>query len=151
MKVWVSCLLTGVVLLTGCNDQETPQAQNVNIDQITYGLLGPGPANYHGIQKLPTYRSQGEENTTGTSFRKMNANRQDLGDDQLTIHEIVENDSPFKAGMVIIAGSHAWVNITPPSDMEPNEKKKKLSALRQELTQKIPRYQVHLRDNSKSS
>ncbi|WP_088104404.1 hypothetical protein [Halalkalibacter urbisdiaboli] len=155
-RFWLGCVV-GAVLLTGCNEPEKSEAQGMqmratqpSMDQITYGLLGPGPANYHGMDKLPTYRHRGQENTTGTSFRTMDANRQTMGDDQVTLRGVVE-DSPFQPGMVIIMGSHAWINLTVPEDMDEDEKKKEMKALRQEFKRQIPRYQIHINENDQNS
>lgn len=52
------------------------------------------------------------------------------------------------AGMVIIAGHHAFVNVAPRADMNDEDKEKEMKKLRRALLREVPRYEVHVRDRN---
>lgn len=89
-----------------------------------------------------------EGNFTGASYRSVGENGHNLGTDEDKIREIVRLEG-LEAGMVIIAGSHAWVNVTFPEEMEGKERDEKLTQLYDALQRGIPRYQVHVNPISK--
>lgn len=147
---WISCLMTGMLLLTGCGETGALQGQGASENgqsqnQIAYGLLGPGPINYGNIRKAPSYRHHGEENTS-TSFKTLNRYHQHLGNDQQLIHHIIHDQFGLETGMVIIAGSHAFVNVTLPKDLDDEQKKEQLGKVKRALLLEIPRYKVHVNE-----
>ncbi|MCM3714261.1 hypothetical protein [Halalkalibacter oceani] len=143
-------LLAAFLLLVGCAGQGGEQGQAVSAlaheGNVMYGLFGPGPMMYSGIRQRPTYSHRGEENTTSTSFRTLTNERQNLGDDQSLIHQIIHDQFGFEMGMVVIAGSHAYVKVTPPPELDAQQKKAEMTKLKEALQQQIPRYQVHIRE-----
>ncbi|GAE27895.1 hypothetical protein JCM9140_4062 [Halalkalibacter wakoensis JCM 9140] len=94
----------------------------------------------------PAYQHPGEINT-GTSFKSLHRERRHLGNDQELIHHIVEEHG-MDAGMVIIAGHHAFVNVAPRADMNDEDKEKEMKKLRRALLREVPRYEVHVRDRN---
>ncbi|WP_017725972.1 tautomerase family protein [Halalkalibacterium ligniniphilum] len=150
MKKWISCCLALLLFIGGCSQPENPEVQGVRkngvtLQQISYGLFGPGPINYGEIRKPLVYNHQGEENTS-TSFRTMNRGRQHLGDDQERIRSIIQDQFDLNSGMVIIAGSHAWVNVKFPEGISREQKDERLAELEKALQQGIPRYRVHVNE-----
>lgn len=151
---WISSLLIGLLLVTGCNDQSTMEGQHISsrdqslkAQQIAYGLLGPGPINYGNIRKEPRYRFEGEENTS-PSFKTMNRYRRHLGDDQQLIHHIIHDEFGLETGMVMLAGSHAFVSVTLPKGLSEEEKQEKLGKVKRALLQEVPRYRIHVREKN---
>ncbi|NEU30420.1 hypothetical protein GN156_06445 [bacterium LRH843] len=142
---WIGCLLIGAFLVTGCSQTDGQKASSLDRQEVAYGLLGPGPLNYGEIKKAPKYRYEGEINTS-TSFKTMNRDRRTLGDDQELIHHIIHNRFGLDSGMVILAGSNAFVNVTFPKDLSKAERKEKLDQLNKAFMSEIPRYKVHVRE-----
>ncbi|OLO42263.1 hypothetical protein BTR23_03295 [Alkalihalophilus pseudofirmus] len=148
-KFIIGCGLSAM-LLSACTPANPPQALNENQQsgqrvtgqEISYGMLGPGPINYHVINHRPFAQHEGEINHSA-SFRTPTTTRQDLGDDQDKIREIVELEG-FTPGMIITAGSHAWVNVRDDGTYQGKVKEKKMRELQTALKQGIPRYQIHL-------
>lgn len=149
-KFIIGCGLSAL-LLSACTPANPPQAlggnpggsgQQAAGQDISYGMLGPGPINYHVINHRPIPLHEGEVNHSA-SFRTLTPDRQDLGDDQDKIREIVELKG-FRPGMIIMAGSHVWVNVDDDGNFEGKAKEKKLKELRTALRQGIPRYQIHV-------
>ncbi|MCL7747615.1 hypothetical protein [Halalkalibacter alkaliphilus] len=160
-KKWLSCIAMGLVLVTGCGeDPQPPQAQGNAVThnnpeartpdagQLAYGLLGPGPANYGSLfRQPPAYDHPGEINT-GTSFKSLHRERRHLGNDEALIHHIIEDEHGMDAGIVIIAGHHAFVNVTPPAGLNEEDKKKEMDKLNRALRKEIPRYEVHVSERN---
>jgi hypothetical protein len=141
-KKWLSYMAVGLFLVTGCNDPESPKAQATG--QVAYGLFGPGPINYGNLyRQKPTYNNMGEVNT-GTSFKSLNRERRHLGNDQELIRHIIEEEYGMNAGVVVIAGSHAFVNVTPPTGMDEETKKEAMGKLKRALLLEVPNYQLHV-------
>lgn len=143
-------VLLATLLLVGCAGQGGEQGQAVSAltyeGNVMYGLFGPGPMMYSGVRQRPTYSHRGEENTTSASFRTLTNERQNLGDDQSIIHQVIHDQYGFEMGMVMIAGSHAYVRVTPPPQLDEQQKKAEMTKLKKALQQQIPRYQVHIRE-----
>ncbi|MFC0561087.1 hypothetical protein [Halalkalibacter alkalisediminis] len=160
-KKWLSCLAVGMLLVTGCNDPQPPQAQgNMNtmnttnqnqpnfIDGAVHGVFGVGPMNYLSYNRQrATYDRMGEFHK-GASYITPQSERPTLENDQALIHHIIEDEYGMEAGMVIIAGSHAFVNVTPPEDLSDEDKKKEMGKLKRALLQEVPRYQVHVSERN---
>lgn len=89
------------------------------------------------------YLLNSEGNYTGTSYRSFVNNRQHLGNDEDKIREIVQMQG-YEAGMVVIAGSHAWVNVHLPKNVKEKERKQINKQLHKALQRGIPRYQIHV-------
>ncbi|MBP3952771.1 hypothetical protein [Bacillus suaedae] len=160
MRKWIAPLTLGVLLVTGCQAgpiEGTQDGQGIqsmstdsDVNRLTYGLFGPGPMNFESINRQkPTYGYRSDiQNTTGTSFRSMHAERRHLGNDQQLIHHIIHDEFGLDSGMVILAGSHAFVNVSIPKDLEDDEKKKKIDSLERKFQEEIPRYRVHITEES---
>ncbi|WP_227937024.1 hypothetical protein [Alkalihalobacillus deserti] len=154
-KKWLSCLAVGMLLATGCNDPEPPEAQalgNTNnsnyMDRAIHGVFGLGPMNdLSSNRQRVTYNEVAEFNK-GTSYITPQSTRRTLENDQALIHHIIEVEHNMKAGVVIIAGSHAFVNVTPPTELNDDEKKKEMGKLKRALLQEIPRYRVHVSEEN---
>ncbi|WP_209123379.1 hypothetical protein [Alkalihalobacillus sp. BA299] len=150
MKKFIIGCGVSALLLSACTPATPPQSldenpttgQRVTGQDISYGMLGPGPINYHVINHRPFIDHEGEINHSA-SFRTLTPERQDLGDDQDKIREIIVQEG-FAPGMIITAGSHAWVTVTSDGNFEGEKREKKLQELRAALQRGIPRYQVHL-------
>ena len=145
----------GTILVTGCSDQSATEGQRASsigqssqTQQIAYGLLGPGPINYGTIRKAPRYRYQGEENTTSPGFKTINHDRRHLGNDQQLIHHIIHDEFGLKTGMVIIAGSHVFVDVTLPEDLSDEQKKEQLGKVKRALLLEVPRYKIHVNEKN---
>ncbi|WP_026672786.1 hypothetical protein [Alkalihalobacterium bogoriense] len=151
-KTIVGCSVA-LLLVAGCTPASPPKANSVqglqgtNAQQITYGMLGPGPINYGEITDEPDFYHEGYENHS-TSFRTLTPRRQDLGDDEEKIRYVIEQEG-LRAGAVIIAGSHAWVNVYG-DGLSAEEQKEKEKQARQSLQRIVPRYQVHVNSPSSS-
>ncbi|GAE33618.1 hypothetical protein [Halalkalibacter akibai] len=154
-KKWLSCLAVGMLLATGCNDPEPPQAQvqalgntganqNQLMDRLGHGLVGHGPLNDLSYNRKHVSYVQESEFNRGTSYITPQSARRTLESDQQLIHDIIEGEHGMDAGMVILAGSHAFVNVTPPKDMDADDKKKEMGKLKRSLLLEVPRYRVHI-------
>jgi hypothetical protein len=152
-KKWLVGLLVGTFLVTGCNDPDTPDVQALNDnhrispEQVTYGLLGPGPINYGSIRHSAMKSQMAEVNTTGGSYRSANNYHQDLGDDQALMKRIVANESPFNPGSVMIAGHNAWVTVHVPQEFDQANKQTELDKLKRTFLLEVPRYEIHLKES----
>jgi hypothetical protein len=156
-KKWLSCLAVGMLLVAGCNEPEPPQAQAQgnsgtamqNVNRATgYGLLGVGPLNRASYNRKHVTSIQESEFNRGTSYVTPQSERRTLESDQQLIHHIIEDEHGMNAGMVIIAGSHAFVNVTPPASLNEEDKKKEIGKLKRALLQEVPRYQVHISEKN---
>ena len=147
-NIAITCGLALLVMASGCSPANPPQAgtkaqANPTVtERMTYGLLGAGPVNYWEGAQRSDYRLDSEANHS-TSFRTLSPNRHVLGDDREKIREIVQIQG-MDAGMVIIAGSHAWVNVGGLDGLNEEQTKEKMKQLRKELKSGVPRYQVHI-------
>ncbi|MFC0471694.1 hypothetical protein ACFFHM_14625 [Halalkalibacter kiskunsagensis] len=152
-KKWLSCVAVGLFLVAGCSDPEPPKAQGKTVQShekgsVAYGLLGPGPINYGSLyRQKPTFDHMGEINT-GTSFKTLNRERRHLGNDQELIRHIIEDEYGMNAGVVVIAGSHAFVNVTPPAGMDEENKKETMEKLKRALLLEVPSYQLHVSEKN---
>ncbi|BAB07497.1 hypothetical protein P4637_05070 [Halalkalibacterium halodurans] len=144
-KGWIACMVA-LTCLVGCREMERPQAQGLNerpAGQVTYGLLGPGPANYDNIYKRSIAPDAREQNS-GPSFRTAYETRPTIATDIETIRSIIQDEHGLRSSMVMTAGSHAWVNVEFPRNMKKEQRNKIMNDLREDMQRQIPRYQVHL-------
>ncbi|ARK32764.1 hypothetical protein [Halalkalibacter krulwichiae] len=153
-KIWLSGLAVGMLLVTGCTDPNPPQAGNqiqAQGERTAYTMgdygLGMGPLAKTSYNRKHVTTIQESELNRGTSYITPQSSRRTLENDQQLIHHIIEDEHGMKAGMVIIAGSHAFVNVTPPADLNEEDKKKEMGKVKRALLQEVPRYQVHVRED----
>lgn len=157
MKKALICCGLAVTLISACSPANPPQA-TVGVQDANHGvtgtnagfrLLGPGPINYAiGHEHREEMYYEFEQNHS-TSFRSLTADRHDLGDDHRFIGSIVAREEGVTPGMVIIAGSHAWVNVRFDGQMNSEQRNKKMQELQKKIQQQVPRYQIHLNQNER--
>lgn len=141
-------LLIAVLIMTSaCSPANTPEAgqENVDVNRVAYGLLGPGPINYGVIRDdKDEYRYDGMINQS-PSFRTLDRHRHDLGDDQDKVRLLLREEG-VQPGAVFIIGKDLWVyaNVTTP---DAKEREKTQAHLKQVLTKAMQRYDVHVRIN----
>lgn len=138
-----------VIMISACspmNSENTGKENNVDGNQVAYGLLGPGPINYGFIRDdADEYRYDGYINQT-PSFKTLDRHRIDLGDDEDKIRSILAEEEGVTPGTVFILGKDVWVNATlDTKDKKEIEKKKK--ELQKVLSKAMQRYDIHLRMN----
>lgn len=139
--------ILAIFMISACSPINSPEEgqENVDANQVAYGLLGPGPINYGVIRDdADEYRYDGMINQT-PSFRTLDSHRQDLGDDQDRVRTILREEGA-QPGAVFIIGKDIWVNATLNIE-DKKERKLKQDQLQEVLTEAMQRYDVHLRIN----
>ncbi|MDQ0257173.1 hypothetical protein J2S74_004631 [Evansella vedderi] len=145
-----------LLIITGCNDLDTPEVggfgNNTN-PQTAHGqkdwgesLFGPGPANYGVAQHNQQDRVDNfsEINSTGKSYRSPQAPHPTHADDQERMENIVYDYPNVVPGMVVIMGGQAWVNIMhedhPNPGVSQEENNRRVQEIEERLIQANPRY-----------
>ncbi len=149
------------IMTLGCSDLDTPEVggmnepNNINENEhnVTYGLLGPGPVNYGVINDQRRPHQENELNHTGLSYRDPKAARQDIGEDQDMIENIVYETEGVTPGMVVIVGGQAWVNIMFNDNgqgLTQQDQDQKVSEVEEKLKQANPRYEYRVSVNDRT-
>ncbi|TMW72151.1 hypothetical protein [Alteribacter natronophilus] len=135
-------------LMTGCTDLDNPEVGGMNepnhpdAENVAYGLLGPGPANYGAIheRRQPHHIDQ-EVNNTGLSYRDPVSARHSIGDDQDDMERVVWNIDGVVPGTILITGGNATVHVQLENQgLKQEEKDKKIRHVYRKLRQANPRY-----------
>ncbi|GAF67116.1 hypothetical protein BTS2_4025 [Bacillus sp. TS-2] len=160
MKKALYLFIVMTFLIVGCTKPESPQvspktqslenAGQMKVEKdLVQGLFGPGPLNYHGIEQQQSgFRTyQGSPSRGG---QLMHFTQQTMGDEQKQIRQIIENNSDFIPGMIMIMGDEVWVKLDTATPLDDSEKKEQLKMLNTKLELKNPQYHYHL-DEKKSS
>ncbi|WP_096185891.1 hypothetical protein [Evansella halocellulosilytica] len=143
-----------LLLSTACTDMDTPEVQGLGANQEARkdwgaSLFGPGPVNYGRVSDRPErHPNVNEMNTTGKSFRSLDANRQTVGDDQDMMETIIYEIDGVVPGMVIITGGEAWVNVAFERGMEQQEKDEIINTIEDRLYDANPRYHYKIVENT---
>lgn len=157
-KHLVIILLISMAVFAGCNRPDSPEfnrgaeaqfvpEQTVLKKDWVKSLFGPGPANYESIfRQAAPYDPATEANVTGKSFRSLNTPHQTIEDDQTVIEQALFQMEGVTPMPVILAGSHAWVNISVENynDMPKEQKDKLKEDIEHHLQQVNPRYSYEI-------
>lgn len=143
--------MTVIFLISGCTPDNTPEMGNegtIDGNQIGYGLLGPGPANYGVIRDdMDEYLYDGHINQS-PSFRTLDRHRQDFDDDEDMIRSLLISEPGVEPGMIFIIGKDIWVYATfdEQNEQEIEQKRKQTEQL---ISRVMQRYDIHVRINNR--
>jgi hypothetical protein len=143
----VLLFIVAIFMISACSPINAPELGQNNVDgnQVAYGLLGPGPINYGFIRDdVDEYRYDGMINQT-PSFRTLDRHRQDFGDDQNKVRTILIEEG-VQPGSVFIIGKDIWVNARYDT-VDTKDREEKQAQVQAVLTHAMQRYDIHLRLN----
>jgi hypothetical protein len=143
-----SILLAAIFMISACSPitpLEAGQNNQVDANQVAYGLLGPGPINYGVIRDdVDEYQYDGLINQT-PSFRTLDRHRQDFGDDKNKVRTILIQEG-IHPESVFIVGKDIWVNARI-NTVDKKERDQKQAQVQKVLTKAMQRYDIHLSIN----
>ena len=147
------CML--LLLIPACNNLDTPEVKGMNTNtgeqkDWNRSLFGPGPVNYGVVDRMDEpFDPVNEANNTGSSYRSPATPRQDHGEDQTMIENIIYEMPGVSPGLVILTGGRAQVNITFNDDgISPEQEEAKIRELEAMLYNANPRYNYKVTRNA---
>ncbi|MFA9559877.1 hypothetical protein ACERII_21420 [Evansella sp. AB-rgal1] len=160
MKKYIGLSMLLLLLMgTACNDLDTPEVQGLNTNTTNNevekdwaeSLFGPGPANYGAARdRREPSDPITESNYTGKSYRDPVHEHPTEGQDQDRIENVIYDMPGVTPGMVIIMGSHAWVNVTFEDRINGNVQEDQVREIEEKLREAMPRYNYEIIVNNYS-
>ncbi|SDI61765.1 hypothetical protein [Alteribacillus bidgolensis] len=147
MKQTTLAVMVGMLLCTSaCQNDLSPDAQKEQaagqhapwVDSLT----GPGPANSSVLRPAQDGSSPSDYNQ-GPGNVSMTTKKQTQGSDKDMVEHIAQKHG-FSPIYVTFGGRHAYLYANANRSWSKEEKKKKVTELRKQYKQELPRYEVNV-------